>query len=82
MMAYPFLLNIFFNSLKERTIFFPLNPEFSYSQIKSKKWISLKNYNKKIFPNIKFPINGDQCWGIEPPCAISKNNLKHYFKIN
>ncbi len=74
------LSNIPESLLKEPLL---INPEFNYSLIKSKKRISLLNHNNEdIYSKIKIPKNGDQCWGIEPPCAISKENIKHYFEIN
>ena len=50
-------------------------PDYETFKIDSNKWLSFNALESSKTIKISAPINGDQCWGINPPCTYSKNHL-------
>ena len=51
-------------------------PPHTKLEIETKKWISFSDIESSKNIKIYSPTNGDQCWGIEPPCTFSNYLLK------
>ena len=51
-------------------------PDYETFNYNPKTWLSFSDNESSKNIKIYAPINGDQCWGISPPCTISKNYLE------
>ena len=52
-------------------------PNYKVFELVPKNWVSFGNIESSDYVKISVPINGDQCWGIMPPCTSSKDLLKY-----
>ncbi len=51
-------------------------PDHEKFDIITKKWVSFEKPGSSKHLTISVPLNGDQCWGIEPPCTPIQTFLK------
>ena len=51
-------------------------PTYETVEMVSNKWVSFSDHKSSKNIKIHFPKKGDKCWGIEPPCTLSKEYLK------
>lgn len=52
-------------------------PKYETFDLVPKNWVSFGDIKSSNPDVISIPIDGDQCWGIIPPCTSSKDLLKY-----
>ena len=65
--------NIPYSILKEPILKMPAYETFDS---KPEKWLSFGGIKSSKNIKISVPLNGDQCWGIDPPSVSSKDYMK------